>query len=287
VKTDKVALKNGLSTRLVDTDGDGTPVVLVHGLANSIEIWDRVLPRLAKRHRVIAFDLPGFGEASRPDAAYDGPFFAAQIEALLDRLGIERAHLVGSSLGASAIVHFSGIALDRIDKAVLAAPGGFGRRTHWLMRIPSLPFLGWWLGRPTPLNNRTSLRLALHDPRNATRELIALANRYAAMPGSHVSFVRTLREGVGLFGCRNRGEVERLARAFDRPTLVLWGKQDRVFPTEQAQRAAALLPRSELRLIDDCGHYPQWEQPDAFSAAIERFLGSGAPREPHLPPFPT
>ena len=277
MKSETIELENGLSTRVIDTGGGGTPIVLVHGLANAIEIWGRVLPRLAKSFRVIAFDLPGFGEASRPDAAYDGAFFAAQVKALLDRLGIERAHLVGNSLGASAIVHFSGIGLGRIDRAVLAAPGGFGRRTHWLMRIPALPLLGWWLGRPTPLNNRTTLRLALHDRREATEELIALTNRYAAIPGSHRSFVRTLREGVGLLGSKGRGEVERLAKRFDRPVLVLWGKQDRIFPTGQAARAAALLPRSELQLIDACGHYPQWEQPNAFAAAVERFLGTAAP----------
>lgn len=274
MKSRTIDLGNGLSTRLIDTRGGGTPIVLVHGLANSIEIWDRVLPRLAKSFRTIAFDLPGFGEASRPDAAYDGPFFAAQLEALLDRLGLERAHLVGSSLGASTIVHFSGIALNRIDKAVLAAPGGFGRRTHPLMRIASLPFIGPWLARPTPSNNRMTLRLAIHDRRNVTDELVALTDRYAGIPGSPVSFVRTLTEGVGLLGSRNRGETERLALAFDRPALLLWGRQDRVFPPEQAEHAAALLPRSELQLIDACGHYPQWEQPDTFASAVERFLGA-------------
>ena len=274
MNTETIKLANGLSTRLLDT-GSGRPLVLVHGLANSIEIWDRVLPSLARSFRVIAFDLPGFGEASRPDAAYDGPFFAQQLKAVFDRLGLKRAHLAGSSLGASAIVHFSGIAPERIDKAVLAAPGGFGRRTHMLMRVPSLPLLGWWLGRPGPLNNRMTLRLALNDQRHATEELIATINHYAALPGSHRSFVRTLREGVGLLGSRNRSETERLARRFDKPVLVLWGKQDRVFPTEQAERAAALLPRSELELIDACGHYPQWEQPEAFADAVERFLGPG------------
>ena len=277
MKSELIDLPNGLKTRLTDTGGGGTPIVLVHGLANAIEIWDRVLRRLAKSFRTIAFDLPGFGEASRPDAAYDGPFFAAQLKALLDRLGIERTHLVGSSLGASAIVHFSGIALERIDKAVLAAPGGFGRRTHLLMRIPSLPLIGPWLGRPSPSNNRRTIRLAMHDRRNATHALIAITDRYAAIPGSGLSFVRTLREGVGLLGSRNRDEVERVARAFNRPALVMWGRQDRVFPPEQAARAADFLPQSELQMIDECGHYPQWEQPEAFAAAVERFLSSGEP----------
>ena len=137
-----LTLWNSLRIRIRDTGGSGTPLVLIHGLANSIEIWDRVMPALAAHFRVIAFDLPGFGQADRPDAAYDGGFFADQLCAMLDTLGIERAHLVGSSLGASIIIRFAADHLERIDRAVLAAPGGFGRRTHPLMRVPSLPLVG-------------------------------------------------------------------------------------------------------------------------------------------------
>ena len=119
--------------------------MLIHGLGNAIEIWARAAPRLARSFRVIAFDLPGFGEASRPDAAYDGPFFAAQIVALLDALALNRVTLVGNSLGASAILHLSAIAPDRIAKAVLAAPSGIGCKTNVLMRVAALPFIGSWL----------------------------------------------------------------------------------------------------------------------------------------------
>lgn len=268
----RVTLANGLSTRVLDTGGDKPTLVLLHGLANAIEIWDRVLPSLAERFRVVAFDLPGFGEASRPDAAYDSPFFVEQMKALLDTLAIERAHLVGSSLGASVIVRFSAQNLHRIDKAVLAAPGGFGRETDLLMCPAALPLIGEALGRPTPFNNKLTLRLAIHDPKNVTPELIALTNRYAALPGSERSFPRTLRTGVGLLGVKERDSFEALARRLDRPTLVLWGRQDRVFPMRQSDRAMALLPWAERVLIDACGHYPHWEQPEAFVSAIEAFL---------------
>lgn len=271
----RIELVNGLTTRVLDTGGDGPTVMLVHGLANAIEIWSRVLPLLTRRFRVVAFDLPGFGEADRPVAAYDSPFFVDQVKALMDTLGIERAHLVGSSLGASVIVRFSEQNLDRIDRAVLAAPGGFGRETHPLMRFPALPLVGDWLGRPTPANNQLTLRLAIHDRRNVTSELIELTNRHARAPGSNLSFVRTLQTGVGLFGVRERDSFERLARRFDRPVLVAWGRQDRVFPARQSDRSVALLPRSERLLIDDCGHYPQWEQPQVFAMAVERFLLQG------------
>lgn len=271
----RLRLINGLTTRVLDTGGDGPTLVLIHGLANAIEIWSRVLPRLADRFRVIAFDLPGFGEADRPVADYDPAFFVAQLKAVLDTLGIDRAHLVGSSLGASVIVRFSDENLARIDGAVLAAPGGFGRQTHPMMRFPALPVVGGWLGRPTPANNGLTLRLAIHGPTNVTPELIALTDRHASRPGSDLSFVRTLQTGVGLFGVRERETFEALARRFNRRVLVVWGRQDRVFPMHQSDRAVALLPLSERKLLDDCGHYPHWEQPEAFAIAVERFLLQG------------
>jgi pimeloyl-ACP methyl ester carboxylesterase len=275
MRADRTELVNGLTTRVFDTGSDKPTLVLIHGLANAIEIWSRVFPRLADRFRVVAFDLPGFGKADRPVAAYDSDFFVDQLKALLDTLGIDRAHLVRSSLGASVIVRFSDQSLDRIDRAVLAAPGGFGRETHPLMRFPALPLVGDWLGRPTPANNELTLRLAIHDRRNVTPELIELTNRYARAPGSDRSFVRTLQTGVGLFGVRERDSFEALARRFERPALVVWGRQDRVFPAHQSERAVTLLPLSERILIDDCGHYPQWEQPEAFAMAVERFLLQG------------
>lgn len=187
-------------------------------------------------------------------------------------MGLARAHLVGSSLGASVIVRLADRSLDRIDRVVLAAPGGFGRRTHPLMRLPALPLFGERLGRPTPFNNALTLKLAIHDPAHVTPELLGWTNRYAAVPGSARSFVRTLRSGVGLFGSKDRKGIARSAARLDRPALVVWGRQDRVFPSAYAHHAAALLPRSTLCLIDQCGHYPQWEQPHVFADALEGFL---------------
>lgn len=263
----------GIRTRIRDTGGVGTPLVLVHGLANGIEIWDRIWSRLAARYRLIAFDLPGFGLADRPaDAAYDGAFFAEQLARLFDALGLEHAHIVGSSLGASVAVRFAARHPGRTERLVLAAPGGFGRKTNLLTRAPALPWIGSWLGRPTPANNRLTLRLAIHDRAQITPDLVEITNRYARVPGSAHSFVRSLQTGVRLSGSRDPREMAALAAQVESPALVLWGRQDRVFPAAYAARAAALLPRGRALLIDRCGHYPHWEQPDIFAAAVEDFL---------------
>lgn len=267
-----IILANGETTRVREGGQAHAPVVvLVHAMSNSIEIWDRVFPRLARNFRVIAFDLPGFGQASRPRADYDAAFFAQGVRSLLDALELERPILIGNSLGASAILHLGATWPDRVARAVLAAPGGFGRKTNLLMRLPALPLIGDFLGRPTPANNALTLRIAIHDPGNITPELSEIVDRYAALPGSDVSFVRTLRQGVTLMGSRGQKEAEQAARAFAAPALVVWGKQDRVFPVEYSRRAAGLLEQSELMLVDQCGHYPHWEQPEIFVQAVERF----------------
>jgi pimeloyl-ACP methyl ester carboxylesterase len=264
-------LANGEQTRVFDSGGNAPPIVLVHGLGNSLEIWHRVAPRLSKSFRVIAFDLPGFGTASRPDAAYDGPFFGRLVVALLDALALDKATLVGNSLGASAILHASAIAPHRIIKAVLAAPGGIGRRTNVLMRAAAIPVIGSWVARPTRANNRMTLKLALHDHGHLTPALLDMFNRHASQPGSARAFVRSLQSGVTLVGSRDSKGTRALAATFPAPALVLWGQQDRVFPVAYAAEAARLIPDARLTVIDECGHYPQWEQPEAFAAAVEAF----------------
>lgn len=267
----QIQLSTNLATRVLDTGGDGPVVVLIHGLAASIEIWERIIPRLAKTCRVIAFDLPGYGEAERPDAAYDAPFFVAQLLAVMDALSLERAHLVGSSLGASLIVRFSEHNLDRIETAVLAAPGGFGRGVHPFLRVPTLPIIGYQMGRPLKPTNIFAVKLAMADQCNATSDLINMVDRYSKMPGGHRAFVRTLKAVIGPFGVKDRESFEEQAQRLNRPTFVVWGKQDRLFSHRQSDRAMQLLPNAKLLLLDQCGHYPQWEQADPFSSAIERF----------------
>lgn len=260
--TSRLALSNGLNTRLFDSGGSGIPLILLHGLGLSLEIWGKVIPALSAKHRVIAFDFPGYGEADRPDAAYDSAFFSAQVEAVMDTLAIDKANLVGSSLGAGTIVRFSALNLSRIHRAVLMAPGGFGRKTHPVLRTPCVPIIGYALGKPTRLSNAFALRLSMADPKFATRELIDLAAGYAKANGSHRAFVRTVTTGLGLAGVKNIEEIAKIASTMTCPTLVLWGKQDKVFPVEQARAAALALPDARVVEIDRCGHYPQWEQPE-------------------------
>lgn len=268
----RLTLANGLCTRVFDSGGAGAPVLLLHGLALAIEIWGKVIPALARQARVIAFDFPGYGQADRPDAAYDAAFFVDQVIAAMDALDLERPHIVGSSLGASTVVRMSVAHAHRIDRAVIMAPGGFGRAAHPVLRIPTLPLIGYPLGKPTWLSNAYALRLSMSDPTFATRDLINLMNRYTQKPGTHRAFVRTVKSGLGPFGVRERPSFAAAARGLKCPTLVLWGEQDRVFPVAQAEIAQKLIPHARVVRLDACGHYPHWEQPARFFEEVSAFL---------------
>jgi pimeloyl-ACP methyl ester carboxylesterase len=141
-----------------------------------------------------------------------------------------------------------------------------------LMLFPAMRFIGKCLGRPTPLNNQATLGLAIHDASNVTSALVETTNAHALIAGSAMSFHRALISGVGLLGARHMSETAALARSFKPNCLVLWGKQDRVFPADYAKNALAFFPHARLELLDACGHYPQWEQPQAFVKAVRSFL---------------
>lgn len=268
----RVAPGGGVATRVVDTGGGGTPVVLVHGLAASIEIWEAVAPLLAARRRVIAFDLPGFGEADKPDADYRALFFVEQFRRLLDTLGVRRTHLVGSSMGASLLVRYAFRYPETVDRIVMASPGGFTPYIHPFLRIPTLPVLGGPMSRPRRPVNAFAVRLAMADKRYATRELIDLTDRQSRAPGAHRAFVRTLRGIANPLRVKELDIFEREAHALAAPTLVVWGRQDRIFPVRAIDAVRRIMPHARIEVLDPCGHYPQIEQPRLFVKLVDAHL---------------
>lgn len=272
-----IPLPNGLTTRWLDVGSaaDAPPILLVHGLAASIEIWEPVMPILAAHRRVVAFDLPGFGEAEKPDAAYDPAFFVAQLAAALDHLSAPRCHLVGSSMGASLLVRAAPTLGHRFASATLLAPGGFGRRVHPFLRVPTVPGLGSVLATPSRAANAFAVRLAVANPAVDTGPLVALQDRLSRLPGAKRAFVRTLRGFASPLGVTGRATFEADAQALTTPTLLVWGKQDRIFPRQQSRRAATVLPNlTHTEVLETCGHYPQIDQPEATAALIEDHLAS-------------
>lgn len=271
----------GLRTRVLVEDGKGKgrePVLLVHGVGGWAENWRPVMSALASTGRqIIALDLPGFGESEAPcRVRYFGPdeaFYPRFVLAAMDALAIERAHIVGNSMGGAIAYMAAVTAPMRTRSLVLVAPGGLGRDVAFFLRACSLPGFGLVARLPRPRRAaRNVLRTCFYDAGRITPELYEEAERYGNR--SFPEFVRALSAGVGIRGVRRSLREAWVARSslYPGPALVVWGREDFVLPLRHLADVHATLPQAQVALIEHCGHMPQAERPDEFLAATLPFL---------------
>lgn len=260
------------------TAGEGSPLLLLHGLGDSAHSWQWVLPELARNHRVIAPHLPGFGTSAKPSAPYSPAFFAACVTALLDTLEIERLALVGNSLGGLIALHMVYALPKRVTALGLVSSAGLGRGVTPLLRLLTIPGLGRLLTRW----HRTSIgawqwalmisALLFGNPLRVPRAWLVPMYQMARTPGYLEATVATARSELTIKGQREREiQLDRLPD-LKLPTLVIWGTRDRVLPPRQAQAAIKRLPHGHLAIIRGSGHLPHVECPDKFTSTLEQFF---------------
>jgi pimeloyl-ACP methyl ester carboxylesterase len=257
----------------------GPALVLLHGAGESALDWRWVLPALAATHRVYAPDLPGSGGTAKPAVDYSPAFFERFVGGFLDAVGVERAAMVGNSLGGLVALRLTLSEPAYVSSLVLVDSAGLGRAVNPAFASVNVPGLGegaipLWrtpVGAYQRAWGRTALLFA-HPPRSVPREWLAEQCRLALSPGYLEAHLTTLRAQVGPGGQREV-LLDRLP-LLEMPTLVVWGARDRVFPQSQAREAVARLQKGSLSLIPDCGHMPHVECPAPFVATLKRFLGS-------------
>ena len=183
-------------------EGSGPPIVLVHGLANSVITWRKNIEPLARDFRVIALDLPGHGLSDMPMVRFGLSEGAAFLAAFLDEVDVERAHLAGNSMGGAVALELALARPERVASLTLADSAGLGREISALLRLGALPILGEYARRPTLKGVRNLVRWMAHDPSVVDEEELLLRLSYLKRKGSAQALLRYLRTGVGLFGQR-------------------------------------------------------------------------------------
>ncbi|TMG71869.1 MAG: alpha/beta fold hydrolase [Chloroflexi bacterium] len=271
---------HGLRIRVLEEDGGGRgdPIVLIHALGGWAENWRAVMaPLAATGRRVIALDLPGFGESERPKRVrYFGPdeaFYPAFVLAAMEALGIERAHVAGNSMGGAVAFMTAVTAPPRVSSLVLVAPGGLGRDVAFFLRACALPGFGLLARLPHGRDAAHGvLRSGFHDPTRITPELYDEAIRYGEP--SFPEFVRALAAGVGIRGVRRSVRDAWISRApqYGGPALIVWGREDRVLPVAHLDELRDVLARAEVHVIERCGHIAMAERPEEFLRVTLPFL---------------
>lgn len=250
--------------------GAGAPVVLVHGFASSLYTWKDVLPALAATHDVVAVDLPGFGGSDRPpDLTFEE--LPVAVLGLMDRLGLERAALVGNSMGGGVVAAVAAEQPRRVAALALIDAAGFGLEPEdqpgmvRLMMSPLGSVVGGLPGRRLAVE--AALRQVFYDDRLLTDERVAEYMAGVSRPGTFASM-----RSLGLSLAHRTGVVEEGLSRIEAPTLVVWGREDRWIPLADAQHFVDAIPNAEKVVIDACGHMPQEEKPAQLADILQGFL---------------
>ena len=234
----------GLPTRYLEA-GAGEPLVLLHALGESASDWRWVLPALARTHRVYAPDLPGFGGSAKPQTDYSPAFFGRFAAGLLDALGLERAAVLGNSLGGLTALRLALSEPARVGSLILVDSAGLGRSATYALRSLTAPGYGelaiaWaW----------SKAQLLFAHPQLAPAPWTAEQYRLAQQPGFLEAALAALRAQLDLGGQREV-LLDRLPQ-LRMPTLVVWGARQGVSPLPGARRglpSAEWLPRPHTRL---------------------------------------
>jgi len=271
---DKYVKVGNINTRFWAAGDKGTAVILIHGLGGFVEYWTLNINALAQHHRVYAVDLVGFGRSDKLSGVLT-PFYWAQfISDFMEVQRIDKASLVGNSIGGLVALQFAIQFPDKVEKLVLVGSAGLGKETALILRLLSLPLIGELLTRPSRKGFARMLKACVYDTTLVTDEIIEQGYQLACLPGAQKCLLSAARGFINLRGQHAdiiRSIVDNLA-AIAAPTLVIWGKQDQMLPVAHAHVAAEKIPNSKLHIFDRCSHVPQSEHPEEFNKLMLEFL---------------
>lgn len=268
--------------RLIDTGtvklhctdmGSGDPVVMIHGGGPGATGWsnyNRNAEALAARHRVIIIDLPGYGKSEKPTFPPGlFAFYAGAVRGLLDALEIEKAHLVGNSLGGLTSLKFALDYPDRLNRLVLMGAGAFSIFSP--MPTQGLQLLLQYYDGDGPTIEKLAafVKVMVWDPSEVTDGL--LEERFEASIQPDILARPPFGRGaLPSFEPIWREDLSQIRSS----TLLLWGRDDRVVPLDSAFLPLKQIPDCQLHVFSQCGHWVQWERAEAFNRLVLDFLAS-------------
>jgi pimeloyl-ACP methyl ester carboxylesterase len=258
--------------------GTGETLLLIHGMAGSSATWRAVIPELSKKYRVVAPDLLGHGESTKPRGDYSLGAFAALLRDLLDELGIRRATIVGQSLGGGVAMQFTYQHRDYCERLALISSGGLGPDLNWILRILSAPGTELVLPVVAPqpvLNIGNKLGQWLTAAGIQSPRAGEMWSAYSSLSDRETrqAFLRTLRSVVDYRG-QAVSALGKIHVSHGLPTLLIWGEEDRIIPVTHGRAAHDAVPGSRLEVLAGVGHFPHVESPAAVVAILDDFIST-------------
>jgi pimeloyl-ACP methyl ester carboxylesterase len=266
-----IKLPNGETLAYIDMGPrTGRPVLLVHGYTDSARDWVPLIPYLSKNLRLIVVDLRGHGLSSKPECCYTRYDFAYDLKLLLDHLGIQRADVVGHSLGSMIAQNFGETWPERTGKLVLISstggPGCTPTKEELRQRETAFDYRGAIRGLRDPIDpNSKFMVLWWSSPTFVDPDFLRRQREDAAKIPARV-WLAILDQGVNMAG------LQSMLPLLTEPTLLIWGENDPIMLPEYRKTLMAALPSAQVKVFPGLGHNPFWEAPRDVAAVVNGFL---------------
>jgi pimeloyl-ACP methyl ester carboxylesterase len=271
---DQYVEAGNVKTRFWAAGDKGSAIILLHPGLGSVENWECNIDSLASNHRVYAIDMLGFGYTGLPNPPYSLIKAAQHINDFIKTQGIESVNVVGHCGGGVVSLYFAFQFPEKLKKLVLVSSWGLGGDEPLIMRLGTLPIIGELLMRPMRKSTELIWKMGVYDQSIVSDELVNTFHKLMCLPGAHKAYMSVFRSISNFNGPRNdilqyiRDNLGKITV----PTLIVWGKQDRLRPIAHADVAKEGIPNAQLHVFDPCGHLPPIEYPDEFNNLLLEFL---------------
>jgi pimeloyl-ACP methyl ester carboxylesterase len=245
--------------------GSGPTVILLHGLGGSTQAWQFNITALAEKYHVVVPDQIGFGKSDKPLVNYRIRTYVDFLDQFCKQLKIERASLIGNSMGGWIAAAFTAAFPDRVDRLVLVDAAGYAPPKD----LDTRTFYG--LNPTTREGMKVLVAKVFYSKAFQTDAAIeqAIAARLAAGDGYTIN---SITESI----IRGEDFLDDTVKTIKRPTLIIWGRQDGLVPLAEGEHFNKDIAGSKLIVFDQCGHVPNFEKAGEFNAAVLKFLSEGA-----------
>jgi pimeloyl-ACP methyl ester carboxylesterase len=259
----------GQKIHYVEAGSSGPPVILIHGLGGSSDNWAQTILALASKYHVYAPDNVGFGQSDKPIVNYRVATLVEFLDQFYQKLGIEKATVVGHSFGGWIAAAFAIAHPQRVDKLALISAAGYSS-TGWARR-ETLKELYPALNPSTTADMKRLFELIFYDKAMSADAIVVpeLTRKLKAGDGYTInSLIDSIQRGEGF--------IDDKAKTIKAPTLVIWGREDRLNPLAMGEAYARDISGAQKVIIEQCGHMPQIEKAAALNDALLKFLAGGA-----------
>jgi pimeloyl-ACP methyl ester carboxylesterase len=269
---------DGLRVHYLKAGEGNVPVLLLHGggFDSASLSYKHAIDPISEHRQVFAFDWPGYGQSDNPEVEYTTDYYVSFLGRLMDALGLERANLVGISMGGAISLGFTLRSPQRVEKLVLVDSHGLGGEvpggmvSYVLVQVPLINKLVWAVLKRSRKMVERSLETVFHDPRAVKEDLVDEVLRLVKEPGAGRAWRSWQENEIGREGLRTN-YVDRL-HELAAPTLILHGAEGKYVPVSWARRARTLIKDSELRVFPWCGHWLTLERPEEYNGVVLKFL---------------